>query len=373
MDDDIYHWLVLAHAPGLGVKTYQSILDHWQSPGTFLDALGDSDIAAQGFSGKTLQALKFPDLAVLEKDIAWLDEKDNHIIVLSDPRYPPLLREIPDPPPLLYVTGDADCMSLYQLSIVGSRNPSVGGRATAEEFAAELARRGFVITSGLALGIDAASHRGALSVGARTIAVMGTGPDRIYPARNKNLAHEIVDGGGALVTEFPPGSPPLADHFPRRNRIVSGLGLGTLVVEAAMQSGSLITARLAAEQGREVFAIPGSIHNPLAKGCHRLIRLGAKLVESVEDILEELQIIPIEAATEKKPHFSAENTEILAPEYRHLLDNIGYDPISVDVLIERCGLTPETVSSMLLILELRGYISSAVGGCIIKTTKESVL
>jgi len=220
-----------------------------------------------------------------------MDEPDpiqaRHILTLHDPAYPALLKEIADPPPLLFVRGDPAVLSRPQLGIVGSRNPTPGGRSLAEDFARSLSRCGLVVTSGMALGIDAAGHRGALRGGGTTLAVAGTGPDRIYPARHRDLARAIVEQG-AIISEFAPGTPALPSNFPRRNRIISGLSLGVLVVEAACRSGSLITARLAAEQGREVFALPGSIHNPLARGCHHLIRQGAKLVEDIEDIVEEL-------------------------------------------------------------------------------------
>jgi DNA processing protein len=206
---------------------------------------------------------------------------------VNDGRYPPLLREIPQAPPVLFVHGDPDCLRVPQLAMVGTRNPTPSGRETARQFAAHLAGAGMIITSGLALGIDAAAHQGALAGGGRTIAVMGTSLDRVYPAKHRDLARAIAERG-ALVSELPTGTPALAENFPRRNRLISGLALGVLVVEAALQSGSLITARLALDQGREVFAIPGSIHNPLAKGCHALIRQGAKLVETANDIVEEL-------------------------------------------------------------------------------------
>jgi DNA processing protein len=251
--------------------------------------------------------------------------------------------------------------------MVGSRNPTRTGQETARDFASTLSKVGMVITSGLAQGIDAVSHQGALEGGGQTIAVTGTGLDRVYPASNRELAHAIVDGGGALVSEFPPGTLPQASNFPRRNRIISGLSLGTLVVEAALRSGSLITARLASEQGREVFAIPGSIHNPLARGCHQLIRQGAKLVESAGDILEELapQLHAV-LATEQAP--AAEYVELLDQASQSLLACIGDEATPVDRLVERSGLTAESVSSMLLILELQGFVESAAGGYA-RTTK----
>jgi DNA processing protein len=249
--------------------------------------------------------------------------------------------------------------------MVGSRNPTTVGSETARDFARHLAGMGLTITSGLALGIDAASHRGALDAKGQTISVMGTGVDRIYPAAHRDLAHAIVAGGGALVSEYPPGTPPLSGNFPRRNRIISGLSLGTLVVEAARQSGSLITARMAGEQGREVFAIPGSIHNPLARGCHQLIRDGARLVETAQDVLAELaprlRGLIAEALETREQTIPGED-ESLDEEYQRLLVHVGDEATPVDRLVERSGLTAEVVSSMLLILELRGLITPVPGG-----------
>ena len=265
---------------------------------------------------------------------------------------------------LLFGHGDPGLLCSPQLAIVGSRNPSVSGRQTAGEFAAHLAAVGITISSGLASGIDGAAHLGALRADGFTLAVAATGLDRVYPADHRDLAHRIAEQG-VLVSEFPPGTPPRRDHFPRRNRIIAGLALGTLVVEAAVRSGSLITARLAAEQGREVFAIPGSIHNPLARGCHRLIRQGAKLVETAQDVLEELA--PLLGTRSSAASLSDDEPpqlrlQTLDPEYRQLLASLGHDPLPADQLIERSGLTAEAVSSMLLLLELEGYVSSAPGG-----------
>nr|VFJ94971.1 MAG: DNA protecting protein DprA [Candidatus Kentron sp. LFY] len=250
-----------------------------------------------------------------------------------------------------------------QIAIVGSRNPTPTGQEIAFDFARKLARMGFVITSGLATGIDGAAHRGAIAGGGRTIAVMGTEIDRVYPARHRQLGLDIVRNG-ACISEFPLGTPPLAGHFPLRNRIISGLGLGILVVEATTRSGSLITARLAAEQSREVFAIPGSIHNPLSRGCHMLLRQGAKLVESASDILEEIgpqDILP-SLETGAEPDAEPPRDSELDAKYRSLLDNLGFEPTSMDVLVERTGFTVEAISSMLLTLELGGLVASIPGG-----------
>lgn len=316
-----------------------------------------------GLSEATLHWLQHPDWQLIEKDQRWLETSGTRLLPGTDPAFPALLRQIPDPPIALFLRGDASLLGAPQLAIVGSRNPSGEGRRNAEEFAAFLARSGLAITSGMALGIDAAAHRGALKAGGATLAVWGTGLDKIYPPSHRELAAEIA-AQGLLVSEFAPGTPPLPYNFPRRNRIISGLAVGTLVVEAAHSSGSLITARLASEQGREVFAIPGSIHNPLARGCHRLIREGAKLVESAKDIFEELAPL---LALDATPARSSEKADAPAadsedPEYHLLLNSMDYAPTSVDALVERTGLTPEVVSSMLLMLELQGQVEAAPGG-----------
>lgn len=295
---------------------------------------------------------------MIDYDLSWLEQKNNGVITLNDANYPQQLKEIPDAPPLLFVRGNPDLLSLPQIAIVGSRNPSTIGKETAFSFAKTLSHYGFVITSGMALGIDAASHQGALNAKGYTIAVAGTGLDRVYPARHKELATEIVNTG-AMISEFPPGTTAKANHFPRRNRIISGLCQGLLVVEAAKQSGSLITARMALEQNREVFAIPGSIHNPLARGCNALIREGAKLVETTQDILEELN--QYNQQHEKLPQFTKQST--LDLEQQTLLNRILFSPTSIDNLVEITGESVEVISSMLLILELQGYLEATAGGC----------
>lgn len=305
-------------------------------------------------------------LELLERHVRWLDHPAHHFIPRGSPRYPSLLSAAPDAPPGLLVRGDLDVLSLPQLAIVGSRNPTQAGYDIARRFAEHLARSGLAITSGLAIGIDAAAHRGALEGGGKTIAVCGTGLDIDYPRANAGLSEEIASGG-ALVSEFPLGTPASRSNFPRRNRIISGLSLGTLVVEAAVRSGSLITARLAAEQGREVFAIPGSIHNPLSRGCHKLIRDGAQLVETADDIFAELQRFAPPGPVSSK---TAESTALLAPAldkgYEILLDALGFEPASVDVLIARTGLKADEVASMLLILELEARIDACPGGLYVR-------
>lgn len=358
--DQLRSWLALLRAPGIGAVTYIELLQEFPDPGR----LSEPGIQAR-LPAAARHYLTAPDWSAVDRDLAWAAQPDNHILTWNDPAYPNLLRQIPDPPPLLFIHGDPHCLNFPQLALIGSRNPTPGGQATAHDFAAHLSRLGLTITSGLALGIDAASHRGALAGQGSTIAVMGTGLDRVYPACHRDLAHAIASQGGALVSEFPTGTPPKPENFPRRNRIISGLSLGTLVVEAALRSGSLITARHALEQGREVFAIPGSIHNPLARGCHALIRQGAKLVETATDILEELG--PLVAGLDAVMTDHPAQHPPPAPgkpsdDQAQLLDLMGYDLVSVDQLVDRSGLTAAAVSSMLLILELDGHVASRAGG-----------
>jgi DNA processing protein len=323
------------------------------------------------------QAGATPEL--LDRHRRWLDHPAHHFIPRGSPRYPALLAQLTDAPAALLVRGNPDALSLPQLAIVGSRNPTRAGQEDARHFATHLSRSGLAITSGLAVGVDAAAHRGALDAGGRTIAVCGTGLDIDYPRANAGLSAEIASSG-ALVSEFPLGTQATRSNFPRRNRIISGLSLGTLVVEAAVRSGSLITARLAAEQGREVFALPGSIHNPLARGCHRLIRDGAKLVETADDIFVELGPLAgalLDAAPgRRRPvpgrtvNEAAETAALFTPAldkgYEILLDALGFEPASVDVLIARTGLKADEVASMLLILELEARIDACPGGLYVR-------
>jgi len=343
-------------APGVGSRTFLSLLETHAPAQLFSES--SSTLASLGLKPAAIEAIRNPDWQLIESDLSWSRQPDQHILTLDDPLYPEQLKQIADPPPLLFVRGAVDLLSRPQIAIVGSRNPSALGSETAFEFAKALSAHGFVISSGLALGIDAAGHEGALHGQGLTIAVVGTGPDRIYPAKNKNLASQIIKQG-AIVTELPPGTPALAHHFPRRNRIISGLCQGLLVVEAAKESGSLISARLALEQNREVFAIPGSIHNPLARGCNALIREGAKLVETVQDIIEELH-----QYYQKDTNYApTPEQSMLDLEQQTLLNLVMYDPTSIDDLVEKTGKSVEMIASMLLILELNGYISAVAGGC----------
>lgn len=310
-----------------------------------------------GLKNDSISAIKNPDWGLIDTDLDWLARPDSYAITIAESSYPPLLKEIADPPPILFVRGNPELLAYPQIAIVGSRNPSGLGLETAKAFAHNLSQNGFVVTSGLALGIDAASHQGALAASGFTIAVAGTGLDRVYPARNIDLAAQIV-ATGAMVSEFPPGTLAKPNHFPRRNRIISGLCQGLLVVEAAKESGSLITARLALEQNREVFAIPGSIHNPLARGCNALIREGAKLVETTQDILEEFnQYLQQDS---NNPKIMSQTT--LDLEQQTLLNRIMFSPTSIDQLIAETNFPVENVSSMLLILELQGFVEANAGG-----------
>lgn len=365
-NNELKYWLALLHAPGLGSVGIGKLLEVAGTP----QALFSKEFIGHKQLPNEIRAyLRSPDWRSVDRDLEWASQEGRHILTQNDSRYPQLLIETSNPPVLLFIHGDPEILGRPQLAIVGSRNPTASGRQTAGGFARFLAASGIVITSGMAIGIDAAAHQGALEAGGKTIAVTGTGLDRVYPARHRDLAHHITEQG-ALVSEFPPETKPLPGNFPRRNRIISGLSLGTLVVEAAVQSGSLITARQAAEQGREVFAIPGSIHNPLARGCHSLIRQGAKLVETAADIIEELGALlgTLEAAPAPTEH-PTETSRKWDADYHQLLDALGFDPIPIDLLIQRSGLTAEAVSSMLLVLELEEYVLSAPGGLYSRTGK----
>lgn len=350
MREELAAWLKLSLIPGLGAQSQRKLLAAFGLP-QHIFSQSRSALAAQ--IGETLADLLLGHRAdpEIETALRWLDSPAHRLLTLADPAYPAALLEIPDPPILLYAQGDMSLLQRPALAIVGSRNATAPGRENAENFAATLGDAGLVIVSGLALGIDAAAHRGALRSRSSTIAVLGTGIDIVYPSRNREL-HAAIAESGLLLSEFPLGTPPTAYNFPRRNRIISGLSRGVLVVEAALESGSLITARQAGEQGRDIYAIPGSIHSPLSRGCHTLIRQGAKLVESAQDILEELQFsgTPVAAAPSASPVTPA------------LLEHMGYDPCAVDVLCTRSGLTPESVSAMLLQLELEGRVAVLPGG-----------
>lgn len=375
LDSTLAKYLLFLRLPETGAGAY------WQLHDQGLDIESLLDKPASSFKSylrpAAIEALQSfhngsPLAERLALDLAYIaSQADLHCIIFDDPLYPRLLREIPKPPPLLFVRGDPTCLSLPQVAIVGSRNPTAGGCENAERFARYLAECGFAITSGLALGIDAAAHQGALNAKGKTIAVMGTGIDLVYPARHRNLAQAILAGGGALVSEFPLGVSSQAANFPQRNRIISGLSGGTLVVEAAVQSGSLITASYALQHDREVFAIPGSIHNPLARGCHQLIRQGATLVETAQDIVDQLAgLISYkrqEASMGSRTaslfgHQAPEEPPALDACEQALLDALGYDPLPLDLLAERTGADIGSLSAGLIRLEIKGLVQQ-IGAC----------
>ncbi len=354
-EEALLAWLTLLHAPGVGPRGLWPLLQRCPDPAALLDA------PPPDTPEKIRKALGETDRKRARRDLDWLHESGNLALPCTDPDYPELLRELPDPPILLFLRGDTRLLGRQQIAIVGSRHASRGGLNNARAFAHHLAGEGFLITSGLASGIDGAAHEGALDSG-HTLAVLGTGLDRVFPAQHRELAHRIAEQG-LLVSEFPPGTPPLPGNFPRRNRIIAGLTLGTLVVEAALKSGSLITARLAAELGREVFAIPGSIHNPQARGCHAIIREGAKLVETGEHVIEELLSLllfdPLATRPAKEP---PAETAAPDPDHAELLELMDFDPVSSDWLVANSRFSAAEISSMLLLLELQGHVSSGPGG-----------
>lgn len=367
--DELACWLALARAPASNRLKIELLRRFIDVRTLFLHA---AEIAAiPGISERLVDYLRCPDHRRLAADRAWLETSGCRVVARGDSAYPPMLAETDDAPVVLFARGAEDALAWPQVAVVGSRNPSPAGVEHAAMFSGALARLGFAVTSGLAVGIDAASHAAALDAGGTTIAVAGNGLDRIYPVRNTRLA-ERIESRGAIVSEFPPGVPPLAANFPRRNRLISGMSLGVLVVEAALRSGSLITARLAAEQGREVFAVPGSIDNPMSRGCHRLISEGAKLVESVADIVGELGVMleTNDACLDSKHCARTDSTRAekeSTDEEQTLLRALGRDPASVDKLVERTGLTAEKVSSILLALEIDGCVASAPGGLYSRT------
>jgi DNA processing protein len=351
---DSLWWVALAAIPGVGGETFRKLLQAFGPPEEIF-ATPRARLAGVVKSEIADAVSRAPDFDALQSTREWLASPGNALLTLADEAYPARLLEIPDPPPLLYAKGRLELLHGPALAVVGSRNATPQGIRNAESFAESLSGNGWRIISGMALGIDAAAHVGALCGPGSTIAVVGTGLDIVYPARNRDLAHRIAREG-LLLSEQPIGMGALASNFPRRNRLISGLAQGCLVVEAAARSGSLITARQAAEQGREVFAIPGSIHSPLAKGCHQLIKQGAKLVESAQDILEEFgspapSPAPLKTAT-------ADESQSFAGLSAHL----GHDPVSIDQLVERSGLTAENVSAMLLHMELDGLVATVPGG-----------
>jgi DNA processing protein len=363
--DDDWNWLLLLRTPGLGPSRLRHLLQR---------AGGDST-AALSMLERTPQLeaaartwLRRPDQDRLRADLDWLAQPDCRLLRCTDEDFPAPLETIAQPPAALFVQGDASLLLRPQVAIVGARQASAGGVAQARQFAAALAQSGWLVTSGMAEGIDAAAHQAALDTQQPTVAVIGTGPDRVYPAKHRSLA-SIIAVQGVIVSEFPPGTGARADHFPRRNRLIAGLAQGTLVIEAGLQSGSLITARLAAEQGREVFALPGSIHNPLARGCHQLIRDGARLVESADEVLQALlpaaRALGLELAArlalDAPPAVRPAPALPRDPQYQRLLSALGHDPVALDELVQRCEQSAAVLGAQLLQLELDGLVESLAG------------
>jgi DNA processing protein len=366
--DELLAWLTLLRAPGLGAAGIRALLQQAGSARAICRDIRRLRHAAAP-DQPAIEWIERPDAARLEADLAWLAQPGHRLLRCNEDDFSPQLETTPSPPAALFVAGDPATLLAPQIAIVGARSASAQGLANARDFARTLGRAGLAITSGMADGIDGAAHAAALECGALTVAVVGTGPDLVYPRKHRELAARI-EQHGAVVSEFPPGTEARPDHFPRRNRLIAGLALGTLVVEAGLQSGSLITARLAAEAGREVFALPGSIHNPLAKGCHRLIRDGARLVETAAEVIEALGPAALaqgaglrarlETAAAEPDHDSPARTQ--DPDYASLLASLGDGPASLDELANRTGLAPAALSSMLLLLELEGVVAPALNG-----------
>ncbi|HEU4851678.1 MAG TPA: DNA-processing protein DprA [Telluria sp.] len=353
-EPDLASWLRLAHTPGVGPRTAAALIERFASPRTIFHTpyAQLAELAGARIARALCAPLPAGQAAALERALDWARADGNAIVPRDDPRYPAVLREVADPPVVLYIKGRAELLARPGLAVVGSRNASIDGVRNARAFARAIAGCGIAIVSGLALGIDAAAHEGALGSAGSTVAVIGTGPDLVYPACNRALAHRIA-AEGCIVSEYAPGTPVRPDHFPRRNRIISGMAQAVLVVEAAAQSGSLITAHCAAEQGRDVFAIPGSIHAALSKGCHALIKQGAKLVECADDILLEMNHAPcVPNAPQVFPHGDM-HTQLLA-----VLDGGISDAWAI---AGRTGYAPEFVITQLLMLELDGYVERLPG------------
>lgn len=360
--DDIKLWVGLNQTQGLGNAALCQLLTKFGSPDAIYSAKINQlrEIVDDVIARKISQGI---DIDAIKPTLDWLKKDNAHVVTLADSYYPQKLLEITNPPAVLYAIGNLHWLNHPSIAMVGSRSATPQGEKNAEEFAASLCHSGLCVVSGMALGIDGAAHRGALKANGATIAVVGTGLDIVYPARHRDLAHKIAERG-LIISEFPLGTPSKAQNFPRRNRLISGLSLGCLVVEANIDSGSLITARLAAEQGREIFAIPGSIHSPVAKGCHKLIKQGAKLVENTQDILEEIKnLLPTHKITHSPSgltsEIGAETSTSL--EGNTVLELMGFDAIKFDVLQQRSTLTTEALSAMLMMLELDGKITVLEG------------
>jgi DNA processing protein len=360
---ELENWLKLTQVPNFSVVSLRRLKLKFDVGLSKLFALSKVSLEEIGFNPKQIKAILHPDMSTIKLSLRWLNTANNRFLLHYDhPSYPGLLKQISSPPPLLYGYGNIKHLNNYQIAMVGSRAPSPQGKENAKYFARRLSECGWTITSGLALGIDGLSHQGAVLGGFTTIAVLGTAIDKMYPRRHIQLAEEILQNDGVIISEFAPNTLGRPEYFPRRNRIISGLSVGTLIVEAAMQSGSLITARSALEQNREVFALPGNIHNPMSAGCHHLIQQGAKLVTCIEDINEEFQHLILPVLNKKVDKSEKNMSESLASD--KLLDSVDFEVTPLDIVSQRSGIEVADVMSQLLEYELRGLVTAVPGGYI---------
>ena len=369
-DSEVHGWLALGRAGSCNGHAVLRAVETFGAVGGLFEA-GDKELGSFGFRRAAAAGLRGVDWEAVRRDRDMLRHLGASIVPIGTSAYPARLAAIASPPPVLYCRGDPLLLDRAQIAIVGARAATRGGRERARALARDLAACGLVVTSGLALGVDAAAHRGALDAAAPSVAVLATGPERIYPKSNSGLARELLESG-ALVTERAPGTPPLPANFPRRNRLISGLGLGVLVVEASLRSGSLITARLAADEGREVFAVPGSVDSALSRGCHALLRDGAKLVESVVDVLDEITHAggPAGPPIHSKPavHEDPAAGGHLDESERIVVDALGHDPAGIDQLVDHTGLTAGRLASILLTLEIDGRVEVLPGSRYVRTS-----
>ncbi|MCW8108844.1 DNA-processing protein DprA [Alteromonas ponticola] len=371
--EDLIKWLTLTTIKGVTPREW---LDVIEKNSISLDHLFTGNWQPQvnhqaELPEKLAQLIRAADLQRIEQSLEWQSQETlNQLVSIDCSSYPEMLKQLCSPPLVLFVRGNERLISQPSIALVGSRRCTHAGKQIAQEFARQLAELGWSVVSGLATGIDAAAHQGALHGQAKTIAVTGTGPDKIYPARNQKLHHSIVEQGGTIVSEFWPGTPPRACHFPRRNRIIAALSTGTVVIEAAIKSGTLITANLAIDLGREVFAVPGNIYNSTSEGCHHLIQQGAKLVFKVEDIIEEFACVPSQLALQGVDESQKSPCENLATD--ELLDSVDFDVTAVDVIAERNKLSVSEVLATLLEYELRGCVAAVPGGYVKLRGKKNV-
>ena len=357
------NWLKLVQVPNFSVVSLKKLKQKFDLGLSELFVTPKVILEKIGFSDKQVEVILHPNMDVINYSLRWVNFADNRFLLhFEHPCYPDLLKQISSPPPLIYGYGDPKNLNNYQIAIVGSRTPSPQGKENAKLFARRLSECGWTITSGLALGIDGLSHQGAILGGFTTIAVLGTAIDKMYPRRHMYLAEEILCNNGVIISEFAPNTIGRPEYFPRRNRIISGLSVGTLIVEAAIRSGSLITARCALEQNREVFALPGSIHNPMSAGCHHLIQQGAKLVTCVEDINEEFQHLILPTLVSKEDKLEKKMSQSLASD--KLLDSVDFEVTPLDIVVQRSGIEVADVMSQLLEYELRGKVTAVPGGYI---------